>query len=129
MLKITQIQLNDLDHAEYEKVKKAIIRSWIKISLHLYPDCPILPLEEQVNSVNLTIESCRSYQIDSHDAIISLATNVLSAQTMGLSKSFIADMSSFYLTCAAEGANHTEAQEWISWILFEQNQLTSSRNQ
>jgi hypothetical protein len=122
MIKISQQQIGDLTRAEFTAVGVRIISEWPNTSARLYPQHALISNNDQRYWVKQAIEASLRWDIDNEEAIISLATNVLSAWTLGLSRRFIEDMSAYFLVCAVNDADYSLAQEWIAWVLFEQQE-------
>ena len=127
MLKISNKQLDDALELEWAELGQRIEQRWPTISRRLYPGYSVLPELHVRNWVAQAITACREQGIDNEEAVICLATDVLSAATMRLPKSFIVDMSRYFLASAADESDCTMAQEWINWILFEQYGLQRAR--
>jgi len=122
MLKISNNQLDDVLELEWTALAQRIQQKWPSMSQKLYPGHRLLHVKYIASWTAQAISACREWGIDREEAVIALATNVLSAATLRAPQSFIVDMSRYFLASAVEGADHATAQEWIAWILFGQHE-------
>lgn len=122
MLKISNNQLDDVLKLEWSALAQRIQQQWPSISRELYPNHRLLHEKYVASWTAQAISACRVWGIDREEVVIALATNVLSAATLRVPHSFIADMSRYFLASTVEDSDHAAAQEWVAWVLFDQHE-------
>jgi len=128
-LKISNKQLDAIVDLEWSLLRQRVEKQWPGISSELYPELrPLHPNDVRYWITQATL-ACRQWGIDDEQAAIALALDVLSAATLRLPKSFIQDMARYLLESADDDADHTAAQQWIRWTLFEQHELMRHKNE
>ncbi len=123
MLRITQAQLDTLLDHEYLKIGERVFNRWPEMSANLYPGRPEISEQNRRYWIGKAVDVCQRRGVDSEEAVIALALNVLSAVTLDLPIEFIRDMASFFLDYVSHDADFSVAQQWIEWIFLEQERI------